>query len=96
MALAFIRLLSGGDHDYVCGANIVRRYQTIERVVNGTFSMQKEWMLSRGMPWNEEEVGASLPVLCDCRVKIFATVLLSVSIFSRSCPTIVRSSLSEC
>ncbi|CAN0292085.1 unnamed protein product [Ectocarpus sp. 6 AP-2014] len=30
-------------------------YQTIERVVNGTFSMQKEWMLSRGMRWDEEE-----------------------------------------
>lgn len=54
--------------DVVSAANVVhfdaeflsrsaRRYQTIERVVNGTFSMQKEWMLSRGMPWNEEEVG---------------------------------------
>ncbi|CAN0319627.1 unnamed protein product [Ectocarpus sp. 6 AP-2014] len=30
-------------------------YQTIERVVNGTFSMQKEWMLSRGMRWDEQE-----------------------------------------
>ncbi|CAM9251274.1 unnamed protein product [Laminaria digitata] len=30
-------------------------YQTVERVVNGTFSMQKEWMLSQGMPWDEQE-----------------------------------------
>ncbi|CAM9786098.1 unnamed protein product, partial [Ectocarpus sp. 12 AP-2014] len=30
-------------------------YQTVERVVNGTFSMQKEWMLTRGMRWDEQE-----------------------------------------
>ncbi|CAM9105430.1 unnamed protein product, partial [Ectocarpus fasciculatus] len=30
-------------------------YQTIERVVNGTFSMQKEWMFSQGMRWDEQE-----------------------------------------
>lgn len=52
--------------DYMSAANIVRRYQTIERVVNGTFSMQKEWMLSRGMPWNEEEVGAPSPAWSLC------------------------------
>lgn len=32
------------------------RYQTVARVVNGTFSMQKEWAKSRGMPWDEQEV----------------------------------------
>lgn len=35
---------------------LTRRYQTIERVVNGTFNMQKEWMLRQEMPWDEEEV----------------------------------------
>lgn len=61
MALGFIRRLSRVGDDGMSAANIVRRYQTIERVVNGTFSMQKEWMLSRGMPWNEQEVGAPSP-----------------------------------
>jgi ribonucleoside-triphosphate reductase (thioredoxin) len=28
-------------------------YQTVERVVNGTYSLQKEWMLKTGMPWDE-------------------------------------------
>lgn len=37
---------------------LARRYQTIERVVNGTFSMQQEWMLSQGMQWwDEQEAG---------------------------------------
>ena len=39
---------------------LTRRYQTVERVVNGTFSMQKEWMLSQGMPWDEQEVNSRL------------------------------------
>ncbi|CAM9954748.1 unnamed protein product, partial [Discosporangium mesarthrocarpum] len=30
-------------------------YQTVERVVNGTFSMQKEWVLRRGLLWDEAE-----------------------------------------
>eukprot|EP00948_MAST-09A_sp_MAST-9A-sp1_P000458 g458.t1 len=29
--------------------------QTIERVVNGTFSMQKEWIKKNNLPWDEEK-----------------------------------------
>eukprot|EP00611_Tribonema_gayanum_P006536 TRINITY_DN157_c1_g1_i9.p1 TRINITY_DN157_c1_g1~~TRINITY_DN157_c1_g1_i9.p1 ORF type:complete len:795 (-),score=255.79 TRINITY_DN157_c1_g1_i9:636-3020(-) len=33
-------------------------YQTVQRVVNGTFSMQKEWMLTGGLPWSEDTAQA--------------------------------------
>lgn len=49
---------------------LTRRYQTIERVVNGTFSMQKEWMLSTGMPWDEEEVKSTFDHFLLYRVRV--------------------------
>ncbi|KAJ1957754.1 hypothetical protein GGI12_004935, partial [Dipsacomyces acuminosporus] len=30
-------------------------HETIERVVNGTFNIQKEWMRANGLPWNEQD-----------------------------------------
>jgi len=40
----FARLLENGRHE--------EWYQTIERVVNGTYSMQKDWIESRGLGWD--------------------------------------------
>ncbi len=28
-------------------------FQTVERVVNGTFNMQRRWMFARQLPWND-------------------------------------------
>ncbi|KAG2782206.1 putative adenosylcobalamin-dependent ribonucleoside-triphosphate reductase [Phytophthora cactorum] len=33
-----------------------RWFETIERVINGTFNMQKKWSQQLGQPWNEEEI----------------------------------------
>ncbi|ETL87171.1 ribonucleoside-triphosphate reductase, adenosylcobalamin-dependent [Phytophthora nicotianae] len=33
-----------------------RWFETIERVINGTFNMQKKWLLQLGRPWDEEEM----------------------------------------
>ncbi|OWZ09177.1 Ribonucleoside-triphosphate reductase, adenosylcobalamin-dependent [Phytophthora megakarya] len=33
-----------------------RWFETIERVINGTFNMQKKWLQQLGQPWNEEEM----------------------------------------
>ncbi|KAG1705191.1 hypothetical protein DVH05_004124 [Phytophthora capsici] len=33
-----------------------RWFETIERVINGTFNMQKKWLQQLGQSWNEEEV----------------------------------------
>jgi len=29
-------------------------FQTVERVVNGTFTLQKQWLAQSGLPWHEE------------------------------------------
>ena len=36
------------------GEHRERWFETVERVVNGTFSMQKEWLLSQRLEWDEE------------------------------------------
>src|SRR5580698_8153580 len=41
----FARLLENGRHE--------EWYETIERVINGTYSMQKEWINSRGLGWDD-------------------------------------------
>ncbi|KAF4029630.1 Ribonucleotide reductase alpha domain [Phytophthora infestans] len=33
-----------------------RWFETIERVINGTFNMQKKWLQQLGRPWDEEEM----------------------------------------
>ncbi|RLN80359.1 hypothetical protein BBJ28_00012612 [Nothophytophthora sp. Chile5] len=33
-----------------------RWFETVERVVNGTFNMQKKWLQQLGQPWNEQEM----------------------------------------
>ncbi|KAH7470670.1 hypothetical protein KRP22_001330 [Phytophthora ramorum] len=31
-------------------------FETVERVINGTFNMQKKWLQQLGQPWNEDEM----------------------------------------
>ena len=43
-------------------------HETVERVVNGTFSMQKRWTKSSGLPWNEDRAQTEA---CDMYDRIF-------------------------
>ncbi|CAN0113023.1 unnamed protein product [Heterosigma akashiwo] len=43
-------------------------FQTVERVVNGTFNMQKGWLLSQSIPWNED---VALNDACEMYDRIF-------------------------
>ncbi len=38
-------------------------HQTIERVVNGTFNMQRTWMVGQGLPWDSGQAQAQAQVL---------------------------------
>lgn len=41
-------------------------YETVERVVNGTYNMQKEWMISQNLGWNELEKQKEAKEMYDC------------------------------
>ena len=43
----YSRMKADGEHRE-------RWFETVERVVNGTFSMQKEWLLNQRLEWDEE------------------------------------------
>ena len=42
-----------------------RWFETIERVVNGTYSMQKRWVIARGLPWSEHKAIESAKEMYD-------------------------------
>ena len=40
-------------------------FETVERVVNGTYNMQKRWVLDRGLPWNDQHAQRSAQEMYD-------------------------------
>lgn len=40
-------------------------FETVERVVNGTYNMQKRWVIERGLPWNEHKAIKSAQEMYD-------------------------------
>ena len=40
-------------------------FETVERVVNGTYNMQKRWVLERGLPWSEHKAQESAQEMYD-------------------------------
>lgn len=40
-------------------------FETVERVVNGTYTMQKRWVLERGLPWNDHKALESAQEMYD-------------------------------
>ena len=42
-----------------------RWFETVERVVNGTYTLQKRWVLERGLPWDEHKAHRSAQEMYD-------------------------------
>lgn len=40
-------------------------FETVERVVNGTYNMQKRWVIERGLPWSEHKAIKSAEEMYD-------------------------------
>jgi len=40
-------------------------YETVERVVNGTYNLQKRWVLDRGLHWDEQKAQTSAQEMYD-------------------------------
>ncbi len=47
-------------------------HQTVERVVNGTFSMQRTWVVGQGLPWDQGRAQAQAQVSWGVRVRMHA------------------------
>ncbi len=45
-------------------------HQTVERVVNGTFSMQRTWVVGQGLPWDQGRAQAQAQVSWGVRVRV--------------------------